>query len=66
VSSVGWFFLLLIGLPLVMILGTKVAQDLDRRGIDGRPYAVLFVLLPPVGVAVWLYFRLTRPVQGSG
>lgn len=57
------FFLLLIGVPVLLVLATKLAQDLDRRGLDGRLYAPLVVLVLPVGLAVWLYFHLTVPVK---
>ncbi len=62
-STVTAFLVLLIGLPVLLLLATKLAQDLDRRGLDGRPYALLVVLVLPVGLAVWLYLHLTLPVK---
>lgn len=57
------FFLLLVGVPALLVLATKLAQDLDRRGLDGRLYALLVVLVLPLGLAVWLYLHLTVPVR---
>lgn len=64
-SATAIFLFILVGLPILLLLGTKVAQDLDKRGLDGRPYAVLFVFVLPAGLAVWLYFHLTHPLVES-
>ena len=60
-SSVGWFFLLMFGVPAVLLLATFVARDMDNRGFDGRVYGALTFFLPPVGVALWLYQRAKFP-----
>jgi hypothetical protein len=55
------FLVILLGVPLGLILCTVVARDMDSRGLDGRIYGALTLLLLPVGVAVWVYKRSTTP-----
>ena len=58
-SPVLVFFFLLIGVPLGLIFCTIVARDMDSRGLDGRVYGALTLLVPPVGLALWAYKRAT-------
>ena len=55
------FLVILLGVPLGLIFCTVVARDMDSRGLDGRIYGALTLFLFPVGVALWLYRRSTRP-----
>ena len=60
-SDVGLFFLLMFGVPIVLLLATFVARDMDRRGLDGRVYGALTFFVPPVGLALWMYQRAKFP-----
>ena len=61
------FLLVMVGVPLGLIFCTVVARDMDSRGLDGRIYGALTLLLPPVGLALWAYRRATtsRPEDGK-
>ena len=39
---------------------------MDSRGLDGRLYGALTLLLPPVGLALWVYRRATTPKTDDG
>jgi len=55
------FLFFLVGVPVGLIFCTVVARDMDSRGLDGRIYGALTLLLPPLGLALWLYKRTTTP-----
>ncbi len=55
------FLVLLFGVPVGLIFCTFVARDMDGRGLDGRVYGALTLLVPPVGLALWAYKRATTP-----
>lgn len=60
--SAGLLFLLvLVGVPFGLIFCTIVARDMDCRGLDGRLYGALTLVLPPLGLALWAYKRATTP-----
>jgi len=52
---------ILVGVPLGLIFCTIVARDMDGRGLDGRLYGLLALVLPPLGLALWAYRRATTP-----
>ena len=60
------FLVVMVGVPLGLIFCTIVARDMDARGLDGRGYGALTLVLPPVGLAVWLYKRATTPRADEG
>ena len=60
------FLLILVGVPLGLIFCTIVARDMDGRGLDGRLYGALTLVLPPVGLALWVYKRCTTPRLDEG
>jgi len=55
------FLVFLIGVPFGLIFCTVVARDMDSRGLDGRIYGALTLLIPPLGLALWVYKRATTP-----
>jgi len=55
------FLFFLIGVPFGLIFCTVVARDMDSRGRDGRIYGALTLLMPPLGLALWVYKRATTP-----
>ena len=55
------FLVVMVGVPFGLIFCTVVARDVDSRGLDGRVYGALTLLLPPVGLALWVYKRATTP-----
>jgi len=55
------FLFVMVGVPFGLIFCTVVARDMDSRGLDGRLYGALTLLLPPVGLALWVYKRVTTP-----
>ena len=57
---------LFVSIPLGLMFCTFVARDMDRRGLDGRLYGALTFFFAPVGLAVWLFKRLTTPVTDEG
>ncbi len=65
-SAFFGFLLLLIGVPLGLIFCTVVARDMDARGLDGRIYGALTLFLPPAGLALWVYKRVTTPKLDDG
>ena len=65
-TSVVIFLVLLVGVPLGLIFCTFVARDMDGRGLDGRLYGALTLLVPPVGLALWVYKRSTTPRVDDG
>ena len=60
------FLVVLIGVPVGLIFCTFVARDMDARGLDGRFYGALTLLVPPVGLALWAYKRATTPRVDDG
>ncbi len=60
-TPVVLLLVLLVGVPLGLIFCTIVARDMDARGLDGRLYGLLTLVLPPVGLALWVYKRATTP-----
>lgn len=60
------FLLILVGVPFGLIFCTIVARDMDGRGLDGRLYGALTLLVPPVGLALWVYKRSTTPRLDQG
>jgi len=61
VSAFLAFLVLMVGVPLGLIFCTIVARDMDSRGLDGRVYGALTLIVPPVGLALWAYKRATTP-----
>jgi hypothetical protein len=57
---------ILVLIPLGLMMCTFVARDMDRRGLDGRIYGALTFFFAPLGLAVWLFKRLTTPVVDEG
>ncbi len=55
------FLVLMIGVPAGLIFCTVVARDMDARGLDGRIYGALTLVLPPLGLALWVYKRAVTP-----
>lgn len=54
------FFLLplLVAQPLLLyLLAVRAENDMEARGMDGRPYRVLVFFVPIVGIAYWLAHR---------
>ena len=60
-TAVVLLLVVMIGVPLGLIFCTVVARDMDARGLDGRLYGALTLLLPPVGLALWAYKRAATP-----
>jgi len=60
-SAFVLFLIVMVGVPFGLIFCTVVARDMDSRGLDGRLYGALTLLLPPVGLALWFYKRATTP-----
>ncbi|HEV8115939.1 MAG TPA: hypothetical protein VGP53_06855 [Acidimicrobiales bacterium] len=60
-SAFVLFLIVMVGVPFGLIFCTVVARDMDSRGLDGRLYGALTLLLPPVGLALWVYKRATTP-----
>jgi hypothetical protein len=48
-----------------MLLITGAARDMDARGRDGRIYGLL-MLVPPLGIVVWLVKRSQYPRLAGG
>ena len=46
---------------VVVLLAWLVKHDLDRRGQAGRIVAVVTILVPLVGLLLWLALRLAAP-----
>ncbi|MEW6476858.1 MAG: hypothetical protein AB1679_31765 [Actinomycetota bacterium] len=53
------------GVPLACWLAVRAARDMDARGETGWRYGLLVLILPPVGVIVWLAARARRPLPDS-
>jgi len=51
----GFFLALLIG------LGTVVTRDMNARGLQGWAWGLLVMLLPPLGLFLWLLVRANSP-----
>jgi len=60
-SAFVLFLIVMVGVPFGLIFCTVVARDMDTRGLDGRLYGALTLLLPPLGLALWVYKRATTP-----
>jgi len=60
------FLVLLVGVPMGLIFCTVVARDMDSRGLDGRIYGALTLFAPPLGLALWVYKRVTTPGVDDG
>jgi len=56
-SALLLLVVVMVGVPLGLIFCTIVARDMDGRGLDGRLYGALTLLLPPLGLALWAYKR---------
>lgn len=46
-----------VALAAFVILAVFVARDMSSRGRSGAAYALLVLVVPPVGVVVWLIMR---------
>jgi hypothetical protein len=62
----GWIFL---GIILYVGIGAwasrRVALDMDARGKAGWAYGMATLLLPPLGLALWLLDRDRPPVRSG-
>jgi hypothetical protein len=50
------------GVPLACWLAVRAARDMDARGDAGWRYGLLVLILPPIGLIVWLAARSRRPL----
>jgi hypothetical protein len=42
---------------LLYLLARKAENDMQARGLDGRPYSLLIFFVPVIGIAYWLRRR---------